>query len=48
LGKAMMQQQNEVAGRNQGGEMNGGGAGSATAGAPDVGALLAGVQGAMG
>jgi hypothetical protein len=48
LGKAMMQQQSEVAGRNQGGETNGGGAGSPTAGAPDVGALLAGVQGAMG
>lgn len=48
LGQAMMQQQNEVAGRNQGGAVNGGGAGSSTAGAPDVAALVAGMQGAMG
>lgn len=48
LGKAMMQQQNEVAGRAQGGAVNGGGAGSSTAGAPDLGALVAGVQAGLG
>ena len=48
LGQKMVEIQNQVAGRNQGGTQNGGGAGSATAGAPDMAALLAGVQGGLG
>lgn len=48
LAEKMVNIQNQVAGRNQGGEMNGGGAGSPTAGNPDIAALLAGVQGGLG
>ena len=44
LAEKMVQIQQKVAGREQGGTQNGGGAGSSTAGHPDVGALLAGMQ----
>lgn len=48
LAEKMVQIQSKVAGRDQGGSMNGGGAGSSTAGAPDLAALVAGMQGGMG
>lgn len=48
LAEKMVAIQSKVAGREHGGATNGGGAGSATAGNPDVGALLAGMQGGMG
>ena len=48
LAEKMVAIQSKVAGRDQGGTQNGGGAGSSTAGNPDVGALVAGMQGGMG
>jgi hypothetical protein len=47
LAEKMVNIESNVAGRNQGGAVNGGGAGSSTAGAPDLAALLSGVQGGM-
>lgn len=46
LAQQMMNVQANVAGR-QGGDQNGGGAGSSTAGNPDLAAQLAGIQGGM-
>lgn len=48
LAQKMVEIQQKVAGREQGGSMNGGGAGSSTAGNPDLAALVAGVQGGLG
>lgn len=48
LAEKMVNIQSNVAGRNQGGAENGGGAGSATAGNPDLGAMMAGMMGGQG
>lgn len=47
LAEKMVAIQSDVAGRNQGGTQNGGGAGSSTAGNPDMAALMAGIAGGM-
>lgn len=47
LAEKMVAIQSKVAGREQGGTQNGGGASSSTAGNPDVAALLAGMQGGL-
>ena len=46
LAEKMINIQSNVAGR-EGGDQNGGGAGSATAGNPDLAAMMAGIQGGM-
>ncbi len=48
LAEKMVQIQSKVAGRDQGGATNGGGAGSSTAGNPDLMALMSGVAGGQG
>lgn len=48
LAKQMVQINANQAGRTQGGTANGGGASSSTAGAPDMAALMAGVQAGLG
>lgn len=48
LGQKMVEIQQKVAGREQGGDQNGGGAGSSTAGNPDMAAMMAGIQGGLG
>jgi hypothetical protein len=48
LAEKMVNIQSHVAGRGQGGDQQGGGAGSSTAGNPDLAALVAGMQGGMG
>jgi hypothetical protein len=48
LAQKMVEVNANQAGRNQGGTQNGGGASSATAGAPDMSALMAGMMGGQG